>query len=131
MTKLAGFSSHDGKICPSIFLLVRNGLVTKNYVLVVMSYGTVTAKPASDRPVDESGDDQGASSPLLSDNEASGESNNEQVESRRSWKQNLFDFYQKNIGLVFVFLAQMFASVVSHALVIRSLPRPERTTDSF
>lgn len=110
-----------------------------------MAYGTVTAeeinKRSHPRPAassESSSDDElprGATttspeSPPHTVNSHLPETDSEHVTSRgevwkRSWnrkttalKHNISEFYQKNIGLVMVFFAQMFASIVSRISLV-------------
>lgn len=80
-----------------------------------MGYGTVRSPAAGNTGIDSrvSGPRPGedASSPLISPREASPELTNDDGKPDSMW-QRLQLFYQGNIGLFFVFIAQIFASIV-------------------
>ena len=82
-----------------------------------MSYGAVksTSSPSGDSDMPQ----QNPASPVLSNTEATAETGADlhATENGRPWKSRLVAFYEKNIGLVFVSVAQLFASIVSIELI--------------
>ncbi|KAH6887095.1 hypothetical protein B0T10DRAFT_549940 [Thelonectria olida] len=79
-----------------------------------MSYGTV--KPPAAKPNSAESPQtlrQNAADPLSASPLCDGEQAAETHERPRTFRQKLKAFYTRNIGLFFVFLAQMFASIMS------------------